>query len=292
MRFPIIFLMTATTAGAVLFVGGTVVAAPNYSSLAKTVYGDEICSTVLMSVDLADGNANNASVVATGNRPKNTACVLLQSFVRMPGANIVSRDVVAEQGSEIPTPAVFASSKLPAIQLARGERPATVRLSSAASVADVLKTEDGKWRIMFNGETYDLDWEPIEVKMNPVTQTPYAVGLNGKLWTPSFAASYQTWDAKGEAPVVRAIDTKGNLLVTSLVYDRLYDVWINKRYVGRYSNVDRDPLVAFADQRSVEAYYPGYVMTFADAIGFDKSDRLVIYRQEGRVFTRTAYELK
>jgi hypothetical protein len=292
---PILLLATAG-AGAVLWAGGTAIAAfaPNYASLSKSLYGDEVCSTILRSLDLKSGLAEGASRAVSGVRPRNTSCVLLQSFVRMPGANIVARETVAEQGGDIPTPSAFASSKLPGIQLAKGERPATVRLALGASTSspEILKTEEGKWRILFGGEMYDLDWEPIQLKMNPVTQTPYAIGANGKLWTTTFSASYQTWDAKGEAPVVRAIDSKGNLLVTSLVYDRLNDVWINKRYVGRYSEVDRDPSIPFSDDRADAVFYPGYVMTFADSLGFDKNDNLVIYRQEGRVFTRTAYSLK
>jgi hypothetical protein len=291
---PILLLATAG-AGALLYVGGTVLAAaPNYESYSKSLYGDEICSTILRSIDLKPGLAEGVSRVASGILPRNTSCVLLQSFIRMPGAKIAARETVAEQGGDIPTPAAFASSKLPGIQLAKGERPATVRLAlgAATSSPEILKTEDGKWRILFGGETYDLDWEPIQLKMNPVTQTPYAIGANGKLWTTTFSASYQTWAEKGEAPVVRAIDSKGNLLVTSLVYDRLFDVWINKRYVGRYSEVDRDASIPFSDDRADAAFYPGYVMTFADALGFDKNDNLVIYRQEGRVFTRTAYSVK
>jgi hypothetical protein len=290
----ILLLAVSSTAVVALSFGNIASAAPDYRSLAKTAYGDEECAPVLMSVDLAK-NAMSTPDVFTGAKPRNTACVLLQSFVRMPGAKIASRDIIATQGAAMTNPRTFGSTTLPSQRSSHGEL-ASVSLvpakTAAASDAYVLETMDGKWRIVFDGNPYDLDWQPTAIYMNPVTHTPYAIGANGHLWTPTFQAAYQTWDAKGEAPVVRAIDSKGNLLVTSLVYDRLYDVWINQRYVGRYSDVDRDLSVDFADATAVGAYYPGYVMTFSDALAFDANDHLVIYRQEGRVFTRTAYDLK
>jgi hypothetical protein len=290
----ILLLAVSSTAVVALSFGNIASAAPDYRSLAKIAYGDEVCSPILMSVDL-EKSAMSTPAVFTGAKPRNTACVLLQSFVRMPGANIVSRDVVATAGANMSGPQTFGSVTLPSLRASHGEL-ASVQLvpakTAAASDAYVLGTADGKWRIVFDGNPYDLDWQPTAIYMNPVTHTPYAVGANGHLWTPTFQTAYQTWDKDGGEPFVRAIDSKGNLLVTSLVYDRLYDVWINKRYVGRYSDVDRDFSVNFTDAKAVDLYYPGYVKTYSDALAFDQNDHLVVYRQEGRVFTRTAYDLK
>ncbi len=290
----ILLLASCSTVVAVLSFGSLAYAAPDYGTLAKNAYGDDACATILQSADLG-ANTVSTPAVFSGVKPKNTACVLLQSFVRMPGANIVSRDVVATSSATTTDPLTFESNTLPSLQSSNGERASIDRvpmLPVSASDAYVLATVDGKWRIVFDGNPYDLNWQPTAIYMNPITHTPYAVGANGHLWTPTFQAAYQTWDAHGEEPFVQAIDSKGNLLVTSLVYDRLYDVWINQRYVGRYSDVDRDFSVDFADPKSSDAYYPGYVKTYSDALAFDQNDHLVVYRQEGRVFTRTAYDLK
>ena len=269
----------------------------DYRALSQKAYSDPECSTVLMTADLVKypGNNTMSTVAGTAMQPKNSACVLLQSYVRLPGATIASRDLVNQVGTPVSSPSAFAASVLPTLRSTFGEMDSVSRAPGSlvsASDATVMKTTDGKWRIGYGGNTYDLTWEPKEIRMNPVTHTPYATGANGHLWTPTFSMTYQTWDAKGESPVVRAIDSKGNLLVTSLVYDRLYDIWINKQYVGRYSDVDRDADMSFADAASSSVYYPGYVKTFSNAIAFDRNDHLVIYRQEGRVFTRTSYDLK
>jgi hypothetical protein len=294
-----ILILTASTAAVALFTASAPVLAANvdYRALSQKAYADAECSTVLMTADLVKypGNNTMSTVAGTAMQPRNSACVLLQSYVRMPGAAIASRDIIQQQSGSISSPSAFASNLLPALRASFGEVDSANRAPGAlakSNEAYVLKTTDGKWRIAFNGNTYDLSWEPIEIRMNPVTHTPYATGANGNIWTPTFATTYQTWDAKGEAPVVRAIDSKGNLLVTSLVYDRLYDVWVNKKYVGRFSNVDRDSNLDFSDAASTPIYYPGYVRTFSEALAFDKDDHLVVYRQEGRVFTRTAYDLK
>ena len=190
---------------ALLSAGTVAQAAPDYRSLAKSVYGDEECASILMSSDLGVGLSSVPPDVFSGVKPKNTACVLLRSFIRMPGAAIASREIVGVQGAELATPQTFAASKIPSLRAQNGETPATVHIASVSSSSEGTDTDaadesvDGViWRIVYNDQSYDLSWEPVDVGVNPVTDRPYVTGANGRMWTPEWTKDYQTWGAKGK----------------------------------------------------------------------------------------------
>jgi hypothetical protein len=151
-------------------------------------------------------------------------------------------------------------------------------------------SEDGSWHIVKNDTVYDLSWKPMNVALNSVTFEPFAGDQTGRMWTPS-----KEWKYPNSARV-QGIDSKGRLLVTTLSYPDmdLKELWVNDKQTAIFiiANQYHEAAPSFTNERAVSVYFPGYVQTFDANISFNAKDEIVIYRQEGRVFTRSVYQVK
>lgn len=162
--------------------------------------------------------------------------------------------------------------------------------TSSTIVLYRAKSADGVWHIVKNNKVYDFPWQPMNVSLNPVTLEPFAGDTTGRFWTTSGGWVYPN------APIVQGIDSKGRFLVTTLSYPDmdLKELWVNnvRMTIFTIANQYHEAAPSFTNERAVSVFFPGYVQTFDKNISFNEKGEIVIYRQEGRVFTRSVYQVK
>jgi hypothetical protein len=162
--------------------------------------------------------------------------------------------------------------------------------TSSTHIIYRAQSADGMWHIVHNEKVYDFAWKPMHVSINPVTHEPFTGDATGRFWIPSGGWKY------ANAPTVQGIDSKGRFLISTLSYPDmdLKELWVNNVRVSIFTIANQYHMAApsFTNPRVDSVYFPGYVQTFDSAISFDGQDRVVIYRQEGRVFTRSVYQVK
>lgn len=162
--------------------------------------------------------------------------------------------------------------------------------TSSTIVVYRAQSADGVWHIVDNGKVFDFPWKPMNVSINPVTHEPFAGDATGRFWIPEGGWVYP------HAASVQGINSKGQFLVTTLSYPDmdLKELWVNNVRISIFTigNQYHEAAPSFTNPRAVSVYFPGYVQTFDKAISFDANGQVVIYRQEGRVFTRSVYQVK
>lgn len=162
--------------------------------------------------------------------------------------------------------------------------------TSSTYVLYRAQSADEMWHIVLNDKVYDFPWKPMNVSLNPVTHEPFAGDATGRFWTPKGGWVYPS------SPRVQGVDSKGRFLVTTLSYPDmdLKELWVNNVRINIFTiaNQYHEAAPSFTNERAVSVYFPGYVQTFDANISFNEKDEVVIYRQEGRVFTRSAYQVK
>lgn len=156
-------------------------------------------------------------------------------------------------------------------------------------IAYRARSADGAWHIVFKGQSPALSWEPTSVRLNPITKTPIATDDFGHVWTPE-----KEWKLVSR-PYVFDVSETGRLLLQALDYPSVpvAELWVNDISLGVYGKQwpsAKDP--SFGDADASRVYAPGYVATYLFNMSFDAKNRLVVYRQEGLVFTRSVYEIK
>ncbi|MFA5129975.1 MAG: hypothetical protein WC477_03575 [Patescibacteria group bacterium] len=154
------------------------------------------------------------------------------------------------------------------------------------SVAYLATGKDGKKVIVFNSNVLPITWTPTVLDFNGGNHQPYALDATGRFWTPTREWKYSM------TPDVRAADSHGRVLAFTTVIGQYIDMWADDSYIGRFTIIDEKQNPPLSVKKELDPYFPGYVMTYGNNIAFDSLDQLVVYRQEGRVFTRTAYKIK
>jgi len=155
-------------------------------------------------------------------------------------------------------------------------------------VAYRARSADGAWHMVFGNASPALSWEPEVVYMNPATKTPIAMDSAGHVWTPN-----KEWKLVSR-PYIFDVSDSGRLLIQALDYPfvAVTELWVDSSSLGVYGQPSFESVPKFEDAKASEVYHPGFVSTYIYSMTFDAQNRLVVYRQEGRVFTRSVYEVK
>jgi hypothetical protein len=161
--------------------------------------------------------------------------------------------------------------------------------ANGSTIAYRARSADGAWHIVFKGGSPALSWEPTSVRLNPITKTPIATDDLGHVWTPE-----KEWKLVSR-PYVFDVSETGHLLMQALDYPSVpvAELWVDDTSLGVYGKQwpsSKDP--NFSDASASEVYAPGYVATYLFNMSLDTKNRLVVYRQEGLIFTRSVYEIK
>lgn len=153
-------------------------------------------------------------------------------------------------------------------------------------IAYVATSKDGKKNIIMNGVAHPIAWTPVDLEFNDGNHQPYAYDATGRFWTPTREWKYSM------TPSLRAADSHGRILAFTTYLGEFVDMWADDTYIGRFRNIDPEKGPALSVKKEIDPYFPGYTMTYTNDVAFDTQDQLILYRQEGRVFTRTTYRIK
>ena len=153
-------------------------------------------------------------------------------------------------------------------------------------VTYLATSKDGKKNIVMNGVAHPIAWTPIDLQFNDGNHQPYAYDATGRFWTPT-----REWKYSME-PSLRGADSHGRVLAFTTYLGEYVDMWLDDAYVGRFRTIHFEKSPPLNVKKELDPYFPGYIMTYGNDIAFDSQDNLIIFRQEGRVFTETTYRIK